>query len=152
MRKILLTKNRYTIVDNKDYEYLTQWKWYAKWSKCTKSFYAVRHGKKKNNEQHFLYMAREILGLKYGDNRQADHINHNTLDNRNSNLRIVTLQQNHWNNKNPKGYYLHKASKKYLAHIGLNGKRIYLGLFRTTKEAHNAYLQAKEKYHRIEGE
>ena len=145
MKHIPLTQGKFAIVDDEDYEWLSRHKWYAQWSRYTNSFYAVRRPSK----QRLIYMSREILGLKKGDIRQADHINHNTLNNLKSNLRIVTLQQNHWNNNNPKGYYFHKASNKYLAHIGLNGKRIYLGLFCTTKEAHNAYLQAKNIYHKI---
>ena len=140
MKQIPLTQGKYAIVDDDMFEYINQWKWYANW--CT-------HTKKKNGKQCTIRMARQILGLEYGDKRQGDHINHNTLNNRRSNLRVVTLQQNRWNRKNPKGYYFHKASEKYLAHIGLNGKRIHLGLFCTAKEAHNVYIRAKEKYHII---
>lgn len=145
MKYISLTQGQYAIVDAHNYEELNQRKWFAYWNKDTKSFYAVRAAKRENGKQPRISMAREILGLKYGDKRQADHIDHNTLDNRMSNLRIVTCNQNQWNHKNPKGYYWNKG--KYTARIGFNGERIYLGRFCTTKEAHNAYLEAKEKYH-----
>lgn len=36
----------------------------------------------------------------------------------------------------------HKEAKKWQAFISVNSKNIYLGLFATRKEAHNAYLQA----------
>lgn len=145
-KKIPLTQGQFAIVDDKNCELLNKHKWYAIWSKYTKSYYAVR-SKRKNGKRLTISMAREVLGLKQGDKRQADHIDHNTLDNQMSNLRIVKLQQNHWNSNNPKGYYWNKG--KYQARIGLNGKPIHLGRFHTAKEAHNAYLNAKEIYHNI---
>ena len=81
--------------------------------------------------------------------QQIDHINHIRSDNRVENLRIVTAQENQWNRKEPKGYYYNKRQKKYQAYIVLNWKHIFLGLFDTEAEAHQAYLTAKEKYHII---
>ena len=149
MKRIPLTQGQFAIIDDKNYNSLNQYKWYAWWSKSTKSFYARRNNKKEKGKQYVIYMAREILGLKKGDKRQSDHINHKTLDNRESNLWAVTLQQNRWNQKNPKGYYWDKRAKRYYAMIRLNGKAIYLGCFVTAKEARNAYLQAKERYHEL---
>lgn len=148
-KRIKLTQGQFAIVDNEDYERLCKHKWYAWWNKNTQSFYAMRHNKDKSGKQYTVSMAREILGLKKGDKQQADHKNHKTLDNQESNLRIVTCQQNDWNRKNTKGYCWHKGAGKYQAQINLNGKIIYLGLFKTTKEAHNAYLEAKENYHKF---
>lgn len=150
VKLIPLTHNQFAIIDDEDFNWLSQKKWYASWSEYTKSFYAIRGSRDKNGKRHTIYMAREILGLSEGDKRQSDHINHNTLNNRKSNLRIVTCNQNQWNQKNPKGYYWRKANKKYMAQIKLNGKQIYLGLFRTADAAHSAYLQAKKHYHKME--
>lgn len=149
VKRISLTQGQFAIVDAKNYECLNQWKWCAWWNKFTKSFYAIRNGKNKEGKQYPIYMAREILELRKGDKRQSDHENHNTLDNRELNLRIVTCQQNSFNHKNPKGYYWSKARRKYYAQITLNGKAMHLGYFGTAKEAHNAYLEAKKKYHKI---
>lgn len=44
-----------------------------------------------------------------------------------------------------KGYT--KKGDKFLARIGVKGKDIKLGLYDTEKEATQAYLDAKEKYH-----
>jgi len=84
-----------------------------------------------------------------------DHINGNGLDNRLSNLREVTQQENCHNikklpNHNTTGYMgvsYYKAGKKYSAHININGKKKHLGYFITALDAHNAYLTAKKKYH-----
>lgn len=149
MKQIKLSQGEFAIVDNKNFEWLSQWKWNARWAKHTKSFYAIR-GKRIDSKFYEISMAREILGLKKDDKRQADHINHNTLDNRERNLRIVTSQQNTFNRKNIKGYTWNKIRRKYQARISMCGRSLSLGYFDTAKEAHNAYLKAKEKYHKIQ--
>jgi hypothetical protein len=77
-----------------------------------------------------------------------DHINQNRQDNRISNLRMVTNQQNSFNT-NAKGYYWHKKNKKWRSKIHVNGKRIYLGYFNTEIEARQSYLEAKKIHHII---
>jgi hypothetical protein len=78
-----------------------------------------------------------------------DHINGIKDDNRISNLRSVTHQQNHFNETKAKGYYWHKGTNKWQTKIMLNGKSIHLGLFNTEEEARQTYLKAKEQYHII---
>jgi hypothetical protein len=80
---------------------------------------------------------------------ELDHINGIKHDNRICNLRPVTHQQNNWNRVNAKGYHMVKNRNKYRAEIRLNTKKIYLGLHNTEEEARNAYLKAKEIYHKI---
>tara|TARA_R110000822_G_C14890809_1_gene447708 strand:+ start:28 stop:495 length:468 start_codon:yes stop_codon:yes gene_type:complete len=85
------------------------------------------------------------LGLDIGNSKiQIDHINRDKLDNKVSNLRIVSHQQNQFN-RNAKGYY--KEGNKYRVKLMLNNKQIYLGRFDTEEEAHNAYLIGKEIHH-----
>lgn len=83
------------------------------------------------------------------DGLQIDHIDGNPLDNRRSNLRAVTHQQNHFNRTSARGCYWNKLLKKYQAQITVDGKQIHLGCFDTEQEARAAYLEAKEKYHII---
>lgn len=148
---IPLTQGKYATVDEEDYERISKHKWYAEWNKDTKSFYAIRQSRDKEGKQYKIRMAREILGLNKGDKRQADHKDHNTLDNRTLNLRVATRSQNQWNRKNTKGYSWHRVYKNFQAEIMLNGKSIFLGRFPTSTEAHIAYLNAKKKYHKIKG-
>ena len=144
--RIELTKGQFALVSKKDYERLSKYKWYARWSKCTQSYYATRSVRLPNGKQTPICMHREILRLKRGDKRQGDHINHDTLDNRRCNVRIVTASENmHNRKKEAKGY--HKHRNKYQAQIWLHDKIIYLGLFDTPDAAHQAYLDAKEVYH-----
>lgn len=78
---------------------------------------------------------------------EIDHINGIRNDNRICNLRGVTKQQNHFNRTTAKGYT--KNKNKWQSEICVNKKTIYLGLFNTEEEARNAYLKAKEIYHKI---
>ena len=136
MKQIELTQGQYAIVDDADYDWLNQSKWCAKRNR-NGDFYAIRS---------YISMARQILGLKYGDPRQADHIDHNTLDNRQDNLRICTRQENAKNRKKQantssqyKGVSWHKIAKKWKAQIRINGKDKHLGLFKIEEDAALAY-------------
>jgi hypothetical protein len=101
-----------------------------------------------------LGMHRLVMGLQYGDKRQVDHINGNTLDNRRENLRVCTQQQNMQNSKKRrtntsgyKGVSWHKRDKKYRAQIRKDGKNKSLGCFDTPQEAHQAYCEASQELH-----
>lgn len=87
--------------------------------------------------------------------KYIDHINHNKLDNRSENLRIVTKAQNNYNKikciKNNivkyKNVYLDKRYNKYIAYITFNYKKIHIGTFNTPEEAAEAYnKKAKELF------
>ena len=75
-----------------------------------------------------------------------DHINQNKKDNRIANLRKATHSENK-QNVNHKGCYFDKRSNKWRARIQLNGKQIYIGLYDTYEEGHEAYLAKKRILH-----
>lgn len=86
----------------------------------------------------------------------VDHINGNRHDNRKSNLRFVTRQQNNYNHavykNNTAGYigaYLHKPTNRWMSKIGHNGKLIHLGTFATAEEAARARDKAAIELHGI---
>ena len=72
----------------------------------------------------------------------VDHINHNRLDNRKSNLRVCTLTQNNWN-KLSKGVRL-SNSGKWEARIYFNGKEHHLGTYDTYSDAKQARIAAEK--------
>lgn len=93
---------------------------------------------------------RVVFFLKTGEwPEQVDHLNGNRLDNRGVNLRAATNSTNQHNIKNATGVWVEvvKGYKRYRAKIVANGKRIYLGSFRTEEEACAAYLAAKKIHH-----
>ena len=81
-------------------------------------------------------------------NNQVDHINVNSLDNRIENLRILTQQQNLFNTK-AKGYTWSNLHNKWQSQIMINNKQKSLGRFENEEDAHQAYLNAKELYHKL---
>lgn len=96
-----------------------------------------------------LLLHRYLLNAKKG--QYVDHINHDTLDNRKSNLRICTNQENAFNTKlyntnksGCKGVYYHKTNKNWYTQIRHNGKTQNIGSFKTKKEAIIARIK-KEK-------
>lgn len=88
------------------------------------------------------------LIMNFPEGKQVDHINGDRTDNRRSNLRVVTNQQNQMNRKATsntgiKGVYLRKDTGSYSAKIKINGKSRYLGNFRTLDEAAECRLRAE---------
>ena len=83
-----------------------------------------------------------------------DHINTVRSDNRISNLRIVTYQENAQNrivarSDNTSGFLgVARMGHKFQSWITLpSKKRLHLGTFNTAEEAHEAYLIAKREHH-----
>lgn len=143
MKSIPLTRGQCALVDDEDFEYLNQWKWYA--LKSGNTFYAKTNGGVRNNKRIHLQMHRIIMNPP--DHLFIDHINHNGLDNRKENLRIVTNRENHFN-RSDQGEYIgvSKHKNKYRAQLRFKHKRIHLGLFETPEEAQLAYINAAKYY------
>jgi hypothetical protein len=157
MKEIPLSQGQVALVDDEDYERLSLFRWSALWNVATRSFYAKRNSPRVNGSQRIVWMARDILGLQYGDSRQADHRLHNTLDNRryvdgHQNLRIATAKQNTWNRRKPSsnktGFKGVMATPygRYRAFIWLNGKTKCLGSRRTPEEAYALYCAAAKEH------
>ena len=150
--KISLTKGQWALVDEADFVWLNQWKWYASWCSKTQSYYA-RRSVRVNGKKLCISMHRLILGLIPGDKKEGDHANHDTLDNRRSNLRVATSAQNSQNmdksRPNESGYrgvFWHAPSKLYIARIWVNGKPKHLGYFRDPAKAHEVYRDAAKEH------
>lgn len=78
---------------------------------------------------------------------QVDHINGNTADNRLSNLRLATNQQNAANQRTPKNNTsgtkgVSARNGRWVAGIKIDGVRIHLGTFNTRELAAAAYAAA----------
>ena len=149
-KEIQLTQGKVAIVDDEDYDYLMQWKWYV----CNKryKFYAVRNIPISNNKQTIISMHRLIMKPDKG--MVIDHLDGNPLNNQKNNLRICTHSDNMRNCKisikNTSGYkgvsFL-KKKNTYKSAIKFNKKTIYLGLFTNPVDAARAYNAAALKYH-----
>ena len=135
----------YFLFDTKDYEKIKNYVWHK-----SSSGYVQTMIKDKT----MILLHRLIMDCP--DGMVVDHINHDKLDNRKCNLRICTALQNAWNKsvskRNRSGYngvYVVKVGSKikYRAGITVNHKVIYLGMFPTAEEAHEARLKAEKFYY-----
>ena len=150
-KQIKLTQGKVAIVDSKDYKKLNKYNWVAQFNKG--NYYAVRFSPRVAGKRPIIGMHRVILGLAKGDGKEVDHINRNGLDNRRSNLRIVSHMVNCQNHSgyshNTSGYTgvcWCKEIKKWRVYINANCKRINLGYFKNIKDATEARRQAEIKY------
>jgi len=83
-----------------------------------------------------------------------DHINCDSSDNRITNLRAATDQENSYNKKKrPKTTSKHKGvswyqrHQKWQAQIRHKGRSVYLGYYHSEEEAHAAYCRAAAELH-----
>jgi len=94
MKLIRLTQGLWAKVDDGDFEELLRYKWHASRSSDAGGVYAARFAPKRHCQRKRckVYMHRFIM--KHNDGLQVDHINGDTLDNRRSNLQVLTQQGN----------------------------------------------------------
>ena len=108
-----------------------------------------------HNKIHKYYRVHRVIykfnnpewDITYTPDNQIDHFNNDKTNNNIENLRIVNSSENAQNRITTKGYYWNKRDEKYYAQIQVNYKLHYLGVYDTEKEAREAYLIAKNKYH-----
>lgn len=119
-------------------------KWYARYCRKVNNYYVFTKVKGE-----VIHLHRLIMNAPKG--LQVDHINGNTLDNREKNLRVVTNAQNQQNRtriqKNNKsgvrGVSWSKQHGKWMAKLTLNYKQIYIGLYDELSDAENAIKYAR---------
>ncbi len=149
MKEILLSQGKVALVDDADFDRLSQHKWCAVKDRYT--YYAIRSVTFAPNQERRIWMHREILGLIVG--QFADHRNGNGLDNQRDNLRIATISQNGANRRigsnntsGVKGVTFHKQVGKWQASICVHGLLIHLGKYRDLRAAECIYKLAAFKY------
>lgn len=143
MKQIKLTKNKFALVDDEDFEWLNQWKWWT-----DHRGYAVRDvGGRKDKKRILMHRFINVTPKGY----HTDHINHNKLDNRRSNIRTTTPSQNILNSvlskSNTSGYKGVAWYKNgWVATIKINYQKIHLGRFKKLEDAVKARKEAEALY------
>jgi len=151
IRLIPLTQGKVAIVDAWKYDFLVRWNWHTSGSIARNNYYAtrmiVRQGK-----WIAIRMHRVIIEAKDGE--LVDHINGNTLDCREANLRkcdAIGNSQNHKvisrNRSGHSGVNWHTRDRVWTARIYANCKVILLGSFRDKQAAIDARQAAEKTYH-----
>jgi hypothetical protein len=143
MKKIKLTQGQFALVDDENFELVNKYNWVIKVASKT-LLYAQA-----NVEGKLIKMHKLILKT----NKIIDHINNNGLDNRKSNLRIVSTKENAINSRKRKtntsgktGVYWDKVRNKWSATITVNYKTIHLGRFSSFEEAKKVRQENELKY------
>jgi len=153
--EIPLTRNSKATVDDADFDWLSQFKWYALPSRTT--VYAARNSSKEGDKKHTIYMHREVWERHHGlipDGMEIDHTSGNQLDNREKNLRLCTSSQNHRNRRNLtnhsseyKGVFWDKVNGRWRATIQGGESTLSIGRFDSEIEAARAYdTKARELF------
>lgn len=138
---IILTQGKQALVDDEDYEWLSQWKW----------SYANTGYAKRNSLGKTYLMHREVMHTKNG--LHTDHRNFNRLDNRKANLRICRPASNTYHHRvgarNKTGFVgvskvtlmqnRRTPAIRWIAQINHNKKHYHLGYYFTPEEAALAY-------------
>jgi hypothetical protein len=139
------------LIDTEDLERIIalNLRWGVCWYKKIKSYYcrATRY------KFLHLYLHKFILGTDSCVDFPIDHINHNTLDNRKSNLRMVSKFDNIKNrsgkNSNNKSGYRNVCLVDgwWIVQIQINGKNTRLGKFEDVHEAGKFAEEMRKKYY-----
>jgi hypothetical protein len=153
-RKLPLTQGFYTLIDAAQYDYLRQWHWQACKGTAKYNFkYYVSTRLKWKGKFVWVSLPQLLLGAK--PDIEYDHRNHDTLDNRRSNLRRCSQPQNSQNHPkrkdNTSGYIgvrlICKGSRKWLAQVNANGKCAFYQTFDSKEEAARARDAAAIQLH-----
>jgi hypothetical protein len=149
MKEIPLAKGKsVTIIDDEDFELVSKYRWTRcpmnKWNKIY-----VQTSTEPRITLHRLLMGFPEKPL------VVDHKNHDGLDNRRCNLRVITKKQNQGNRRSARnssskflGVSKNKRNGKFTAQIGLGNKKTKcLGFFENEIDAALAYNEAAKIVH-----
>lgn len=149
----LKADGRVALVDDEDYDLVSQYRWYAKETPPRPGNRGIgpyaRAVIEENGRSRSLLMHKLITGWP-----KTDHIDHNTLNNQRHNLRPVTDQQNHFNrlpdvdtSSRYKGLTWVKRHRLWRVQIMVSGEIFRLGRFPSETEAALAYDAAAREKH-----
>ena len=135
-RYVPLTQGKFAIVDVADFARVSPFNWSV--SVSGKRTYAYGHPNGKKVSMH-RFLTKAPGGM------VVDHIDHNGLNNRQSNLRVCTQHENLLNSRPRgkssrfKGVCWNRFRRRWVAHICFNGRNLFLGAFTDESEAARAY-------------
>src|SRR4028119_2171584 len=151
MKEIQLTQGYKAMVDDEDYERLSEVKWFT--HKSGNTFYACgcfkEDGVRKSISMHrylFAYISRGMV---------VDHIDGNGLNNQKENLRVCSRSENCRNRKRKDNKYIGvwRVRNGYTANLFIKDRTVCLGRYSTAEEAAlvrvNKILEINDPYHTL---
>lgn len=144
MKEIILSQWKIAIIDDCDFEKISQHKWFAK--KDKNKYYAIARIKTENWKYKTIQMHSFIISTKKW--LVTDHIDWDWLNNQRLNLRECTNSENalnRWKNKNNTSWFkwvsFIKSRNKWQSEIIIKWKRKWLWYFEDKLSAYNAYCE-----------
>lgn len=154
MKKVPLSQGYEALVDDRDYERVARFNWFVCIKPHSRIIYGQRAERFGGGRRKTILLHRFILGI--ADSKIfVDHINHDGLDCRRSNLRACTMSQNCRNRRKTihkatsgfKGVSFDTESGKWLSQLWIGKRNKKLGRFQTELEAAKAYNEAARQLH-----
>jgi len=147
MKEIALTQGKVALVDDEDFERVSQFKWFAHTDGT--NWYALRK-KTIGGKEITIRMHQYVMG----QTDEVDHRNGFGLDNQKRNLRFATTSQNQANKRKQripssskyKGVCFRKDTNKWRAYIGVNQHLLHLGSYDSEQDAAVSYNHAAMIY------
>lgn len=145
---IPLTNGYFTVVDATEYERVSRYTWFAQlyWRKDGSIKYVYAYHKYRTATGLATWSLHRFITGVSDPLIKVDHWDRYGLNNRRLNLRVANKSQNGGNSNKSiantsgfKGVSWHEHTKKWVAQICINSKRIHLGLFSTPEAAACVY-------------
>jgi hypothetical protein len=147
MQQIELSQGQVALVDDADFHILSQYRWCYRPERDGRQGYAVRHVKVDGKDR-LAYLHREIM--QPPDGMEVVFLNHDRLDCRRANLRVVSKQearQHHLRARSNsrsgiKGITFNRGPRTWSVDLYRDGQARRVGTFLTLKDAQDAYEEA----------
>jgi hypothetical protein len=143
MKTIPLSQGQVALVDDANYPLLSDFKWSYRPERNNAQGYAVRH-KKVNGKDRLAYLHREILPPPEG--HEVIFLNHDTLDCRRENLKIVSKEEARRHHRvrsdsksGIKGVRHNPEFDTWSAYVYRGGRAYHVGTFYSQEQAKAAY-------------
>jgi len=141
VKKILLTQGFVAIVDN---NFVPPGKYHT--HQVRRRIYAIRNRRREDGSWTNRLLHQDVLDLPFQNPPQVDHIDGNGLNNRRSNLRLVTNAENQRAKQRKRlgcssqfrGVSWDKVNRNWEAHIKVSGKKYRVGRFNNEIDAAKA--------------
>jgi hypothetical protein len=142
MREVQLTQGYVALVDDEDYERVSQYTWRAeRRSNGVRAYTHIKWVK--------IYLHRFVLNI-VDPSVEVDHENHDQLDNQKHNLKAVTHKQNSENKRSKRSNtgvrgVRRLPSGNFAVYVNHNGWSHHFGTYGTIEEAERVAIAARQK-------